>query len=50
MQVEVSGNFKTIIPDKNVPRLVERDFPERLPRTEKKAKPTKRCVVCYKNN
>jgi hypothetical protein len=30
--------------DKNVPRLVERRFPEN------KAKPTRRCVVCYKNN
>ena len=36
--------------DKNVPRLVERHFPERIPPTEKKARPTKRCVVCYKNN
>ena len=36
--------------DKNVPRLVERHFPERIPPTEKKARPTRRCVVCYKNN
>ena len=36
--------------DKNVPRLVERHFPERIPPTEKKARPSKRCVVCYKNN
>jgi hypothetical protein len=35
--------------DKNVLRLVERHFPERIPLTEKKARPT-RCVVCYKNN
>jgi len=34
--------------DKNVPRLLERHFPERIPPTEKKARPTKRCVVCYK--
>jgi len=33
-----------------VPRLVERHFPERIPPTEKKARPSKRCVVCYKNN
>jgi hypothetical protein len=36
--------------DKNVPRLVERHFPERIPPTEKKARPKERCVVCYKNN
>ena len=36
--------------DKNVPQLLERHFPERKPPTEKKAMPTKRCVVCYKNN
>ena len=34
--------------DKNVPRLVERHFPETIPPTEKKARPT-RCVMCYKN-
>ena len=31
--------------DKNVLRLIERHFPERIPPTEKK-----RYVVCYKNN
>jgi len=36
--------------DKNVPRLLERHFPGRIPPTEKKAGPTKRCIVCYKNN
>jgi hypothetical protein len=36
--------------DKNVPRLVERHFPEGIPPTEKKARPTRKCVVCYKNN
>ena len=51
IKVKVSGNFKAIIPqEKNVPRLVERPFPERIPPTEKKARPTKRCTVCYKNN
>ena len=35
--------------NKNVPRLDERHFPERIPPTEKKARPT-RCVVCNKNN
>jgi len=35
--------------DKNVPRFLERYFPKRIP-TEKKARPTRRCVVCYKNN
>ena len=50
MEVKVSGYFKAIIPQKNVPRLLERHFPERIPPTERKARPTKRCVVCYKNN
>jgi len=36
--------------DKNVMQLLERHFPERIPPTEKKARPTKRCVVCHKNN
>ena len=35
--------------DKNVPRLLERHFPERIP-PKKKARPSKRRVVCYKNN
>jgi len=34
--------------DKNVLRLLERHFPERIPLTEKKARPTKRCVVLQK--
>jgi len=33
-----------------VPRLIERHFPERIPPTEKKARPTEGCVVCYKSN
>ena len=41
------GHYST---DKNVPRLIERHFSERVPPTEKKAKPTKRCVVFYKIN
>jgi len=36
--------------DKNVPRLLERHFPERIPPAGNKAMPKKRCVVCYKNN
>ena len=36
--------------EKNVPRLDERHFPDRIPPTEKKGRPTKRCVVYYKNN
>ena len=36
--------------DKNVPRLIERHFPTRIPPKEKKARPSRRCVVCYKNN
>lgn len=35
---------KTPIPD----RLTARHFIERIPPTEKKAKPTRRCVVCCK--
>jgi hypothetical protein len=31
-----------------MPRLLERHFPERIPPTERKSRPTKRCVVCYK--
>ena len=38
------GHYST---DRNVPRLVERHFPERIP-TEKKARPTERCVVLQK--
>jgi hypothetical protein len=33
-----------------VPRLVEKLFPERIPPTERKSRPTKRCEVWYKNN
>jgi hypothetical protein len=29
--------------------LLERHFPERIPPTERKSRPTKGCVVCYKN-
>ena len=50
VKVKVSGNFKAIIPDKNVPRLDERHFPDRIPPTEKKGRPAKRCVASYKNN
>jgi hypothetical protein len=35
---------------KNVPRPLKRHFPKRIPHTQKKARPTKRCVVCYKHN
>ena len=35
---------------KKLPRLVERHFPERIPPTEKKTRPTERCMVCYKSN
>jgi len=34
--------------DNNMPRLLARHFPERIPPTEKKARPTKRFVMCYK--
>jgi hypothetical protein len=42
---KVSGRHSS---NKTVPRLIKRHFPERIPPTEKKAKPTKRCAVCYK--
>jgi len=35
---------------KNVLQFLERHFPERIPPTKKKTRPTRRCVVCYKNN
>jgi hypothetical protein len=44
---KVEGHHSTY---KNVSRLLERHFPERIPPTDKKARPTKRCVVCYKHN
>ena len=44
---KVEGHHST---DKNVPRLLERHFPKRIPPKDKKARPTKRCVVCYKHN
>jgi hypothetical protein len=42
---KVPGRHST---DKTVPRLTERHFPERIPSTEKKSRPTKHCVVFYK--
>jgi hypothetical protein len=44
---KVEGRHST---DKNVPQLRERHFLERIPPTDKKTRPTKRCVVCYKHN
>jgi hypothetical protein len=41
---KVPGRHST---DKTVPHLIERHFLERIPPTESKAKPTKRCVMCY---
>jgi hypothetical protein len=40
---EVSGRHTTY---NTAPRLVVRLFPERIPPTESKSKPTKRCVMC----
>jgi hypothetical protein len=42
---EVPGHHST---DKVVPCLIERHFPERIPPPERKAKPIKRYVVCFK--
>jgi 7-cyano-7-deazaguanine synthase in queuosine biosynthesis len=33
-----------------MPRFLERHFPERIPLTERKSRPRKRRVLCYKNN
>ena len=44
---KVQGRLST---DKNVPRLLEGHFPVRISPTDKKARPTKRCVVRYKHN
>jgi hypothetical protein len=44
--VRKKGHYCT---DKNVPRLVEKHFPERIPLTEKRPG-QQRCVVCYKSN
>jgi hypothetical protein len=35
--------------DNTVRRQTERHFPKRIPPTEKKSKPTRRCVVCSKH-
>jgi hypothetical protein len=43
----VPGQYST---DNRVPRLLERHFPERIPPTERKSRPTRRCAVCYKSN
>jgi len=49
--VKGARKFKANISKKNkVPRFFESYFQKRNPRKEKKARPTKRCVVCYKNN
>jgi hypothetical protein len=42
--VKVQGNHTN---NKNMPWLLERHFPKRIP-PWKKARPTKRCAVCYK--
>jgi hypothetical protein len=42
---KVPGRHST---DKTMLRLTERHFTERIPPPERKAKPTKRCVMCYK--
>jgi hypothetical protein len=42
---KVPGRHST---DNTVSRLLERHFPDRIPPTERKSRPTKRCVVCYK--
>jgi hypothetical protein len=36
--------------DNTVKRLTECQFPRRIPPTENKCKPTRRCVVCSKHN
>ena len=47
VQRRISGNHDG---DKTFKRLTERHFPRRVPSTEKKCKPMRRCVVCRKHN
>jgi hypothetical protein len=44
---KVPGRHST---DGTVPKLFERHFPESIPSTEGKPRPTKMCVVCYKSS
>lgn len=44
-----TGGGRPIAEDNNELRLSERHFPSSVPATEKKMKPTKRCVVCSKH-
>jgi len=47
----VSGNFKAIIPQTKMCHDFLKDiFQKEYHQQKKKARPTKRCVVCYKNN
>jgi hypothetical protein len=48
VEVVLKEKFWADIPWTAVPRLVERDFPDRIPPTERNSRPTKRCVGCYK--
>jgi len=49
--VKVSGNFKAIIPQtKMCCDLLKDIFQKEYHQQKKKARPKKRCVVCYKNN
>jgi hypothetical protein len=47
MQHRISGKHDG---DKTIKRLKEHHFPRRIPPTEKKCKPMRRCVVCSKHN
>jgi hypothetical protein len=53
--VQYGGDVERKVPgwhstDNTLQRLLERHFPKRIPPTERKSVPTKKCVVCYKNN
>jgi hypothetical protein len=48
------GGVKRKVPgcysmDNTVPRFLEKHTPERIPPTERKSRPMRRCAVCYKN-
>jgi hypothetical protein len=52
--VQHGGGVERKVPGRHsinstVPRFLERHFLERIPPTERKSGPTKRCVLCYKN-
>uniref|UniRef100_A0A1B6J0L0 PiggyBac transposable element-derived protein 4 C-terminal zinc-finger domain-containing protein n=1 Tax=Homalodisca liturata TaxID=320908 RepID=A0A1B6J0L0_9HEMI len=41
---------KRLTAEEDILRLIQRHFPEYVPPTEKKAGPSRRCIVCSKRN